>query len=140
MAKNLQQVIEQISAEMACESERGVVAAYIPELAKADVGSFGIAVLTNEGDLHCAGDCDAPLSIQSVAKVFALTLALGKVGDALWRRVGREPSGSAFNSIVQLEYEQGVPRNPFINAGAIVVADVILSGHRPREAIGEILR
>jgi glutaminase len=65
---------------------------------------------------------------------------LGRVGDRLWRRVGREPSGSAFDSIVQLEFERGIPRNPFINAGAIAVTDVILSGHRPREALGEILR
>ena len=62
------------------------------------------------------------------------------VGDRLWRRVGREPSGSPFNSIVQLERERGMPRNPFINAGAIAVTDVILSGHQPREALGEILR
>ncbi len=67
-------------------------------------------------------------------------LALGKVGDALWHRVGREPSGNPFNSIVQLEHENGIPRNPFINAGAIVVSDVLLAGHQPREAIGEILR
>ena len=71
---------------------------------------------------------------------FAVALALGKIGDALWARVGREPSGSAFNSIVQLEYEHGVPRNPFINAGAIVLCDVLLAGRRPRETIGEILQ
>lgn len=74
-----------------------------------------------------------------VSPRFTLTLALGKIGDRLWQRVGREPSGSAFNSIVQLEYEKGKPRNPFINAGAIAVTDVILSG-QPREALGEILR
>ncbi len=72
--------------------------------------------------------------------MFTLTLALGMVGDRLWKRVGREPSGNPFNSIVQLERERGVPRNPFINAGAIAVTDVILSGHEPREALGEILR
>jgi len=81
-----------------------------------------------------------PFSIQSISKVFALTLALGKVGDQLWQRVGREPSGNPFNSIVQLEAEHGVPRNPFINAGAIVVCDVNLGGSLPREAIGEFLR
>ncbi len=86
------------------------------------------------------GDSDMPFSIQSISKVFTLTLALGMVGDRLWRRVGREPSGSPFNSIVQLERERGMPRNPFINAGAIAVTDVILSGHQPREALGEILR
>src|SRR6201999_4466876 len=86
------------------------------------------------------GDSDTPFSIQSISKVFTLTLALGKVGNRLWTRVGREPSGSPFNSIVQLEREQGIPRNPFINAGAIAVTDLILSGHLPREALGEILR
>jgi glutaminase len=62
------------------------------------------------------------------------------VGERLWTRVGREPSGSPFNSIVQLERERGIPRNPFINAGAIAITDVILSGHQPRETLGEILR
>ena len=90
--------------------------------------------------IAAAGDSETPFSIQSISKVFTLTLALGKVGDRLWRRVGREPSGSPFNSIVQLEHERGIPRNPFINAGAIAVTDVILSGHQPREALGEILR
>ena len=93
-----------------------------------------------EGNVAAGGDSDTPFSIQSISKVFTLTLALGKVGDRLWRRVGREPSGSPFNSIVQLELEHGIPRNPFINAGAIAVTDVILSGHQPREALGEILR
>jgi glutaminase len=140
MPADLRQTVEEITAEMGRETERGLVAAYIPELAKADAGCFGIAVLTNEGELACAGDCDAPFSIQSIAKVFTLTLALGKIGDSLWRRVGREPSGSAFDSIVQLEYERGAPRNPFINAGAIVIADVLLAGAQPREAIGAALR
>ena len=89
---------------------------------------------------HAAGDADEPFSIQSISKVFLLTLALGKHGESLWTRVGREPSGDPFNSIVQLEHEQGRPRNPFINAGAIVVTDLVLAGHTPREAIGEILR
>jgi glutaminase len=121
-------------------TDRGEVASYIPELARVDPKSFGIAVIDAEGNTIVGGDSDTPFSIQSISKVFTLTLALGKVGDRLWRRVGREPSGSAFNSIVQLEYEQGIPRNPFINAGAIAVTDLILSGHLPREALGEIVR
>jgi glutaminase len=121
-------------------SDRGEVASYIPELARVDPKSFGIAVVDAEGNMVSGGDSDTPFSIQSISKVFTLTLALGKAGDRLWRRVGREPSGSAFNSIVQLEHEQGIPRNPFINAGAIAVTDLILSGHQPREALGEILR
>lgn len=136
---DLDRAVADIAAEMACRSDRGEVARYIPELAKVDVGRFGLAVVTNDGEVAVAGDVDHPFSIQSLSKVFTLSLALGKVGDGLWRRVGREPSGSAFNSIVQLEYEKGIPRNPFINAGAHVVTDIVLAGHRPREAIGAIL-
>src|SRR5580704_14655447 len=120
--------------------DRGEVATYIPELAGVDPKQFGLAVVTADGHIAVGGDSDTLFSIQSISKVFTLTLALGKVGDRLWRRVGREPSGSPFNSVVQLEYEHGIPRNPFINAGAIAVTDVILSGHQPREALGEILR
>jgi glutaminase len=120
--------------------DRGDVATYIPELARADPAKLGIAVIDAEGRVAVGGDSEEPFSIQSISKVFTLTLALGRIGDRLWRRVGREPSGSAFNSIVQLEYEKGVPRNPFINAGAIAVTDAILSGHKPREVLGDILR
>jgi glutaminase len=92
-----------------------------------------------DGRSFVAGDAHEPFSIQSVSKVFTLTLALGRAGDGLWRRVGREPSGSPFNSIVQLEAEKGVPRNPLINAGAIVVADMLLSGREPKTTLGEIV-
>lgn len=137
---NLETTVREIAAEMAARPDRGDVAGYIPELARVDPGAFGLAVAPVEGEAIVAGDADAPFSIQSISKVFTLTLALGLVGDRLWTRVGREPSGNPFNSIVQLERERGIPRNPFINAGAIAVTDVILSGHQPREALGEILR
>jgi glutaminase len=137
---DLDVAVREIAAEMAKKAHRGEVATYIPELARVDAGAFGLAVIDADGRVVAAGDSDAPFSIQSISKVFTLTLALGMVGDRLWRRVGREPSGNPFNSIVQLELEKGVPRNPFINAGAIAVTDVILSGHQPREALGEILR
>ncbi|WAC27974.1 glutaminase [Ancylobacter sp. SL191] len=137
---DLAQTVREIAEEMRARPDRGEVATYIPELANVDPAAFGIAVVDADGTVAAAGDCDVPFSIQSVSKVFTLTLALGKIGDRLWRRVGREPSGSPFNSIVQLEAEHGVPRNPFINAGAIAVTDAILSGHQPREALGEILR
>jgi glutaminase len=136
----LAEVVRDIAAEMRQRKDRGEVANYIPELACIDPAAFGIAVIDAEGNVVLGGDADTPFSIQSISKVFTLTLALGKHGNRLWERVGREPSGSPFNSIVQLEREQGVPRNPFINAGAIAVTDLILSGHRPREALGEILR
>lgn len=140
MSLSLAETIAEIAADMASRTERGKVASYIPELAGIDAGQFGIAVVDAEGNLAAAGDSAVPFSIQSVSKVFTLTLALGKVGDTLWNRVGREPSGNAFNSITQLEYEKGIPRNPFINAGAIVVADAILAGHTPKVALGEVLR
>ena len=133
-------IIAEIAAEMADAPERGAVADYIPALGGVDPAKFGMAVIETDGTIHLAGDAEEPFSIQSVSKVFSLTLALGRVGDALWKRVGREPSGSAFNSIVQLETENGIPRNPFINAGAIVISDMLLGRHEPREVIGELLR
>jgi glutaminase len=137
---DLDRVVREIVDEMRHQPDRGEVASYIPELARVDRNAFGLVVIDADGNIVAGGDSETPFSIQSVSKVFTLTLALGKIGDRLWQRVGREPSGSAFNSIVQLEYERGIPRNPFINAGAIAVTDVILSGHQPREALGEILR
>jgi glutaminase len=136
----LEEVLPALAAEMADRDDRGEVASYIPQLSIIDPKRFGIAVALADGRVITAGDADESFSIQSISKIFTLTLALGKVGDSLWRRVGREPSGNPFNSIVQLEREHGIPRNPFINAGAIVVTDVLLADHQPREAIGEILR
>jgi glutaminase len=137
--KQLQDLVDLVLHEARPMLGEGRVADYIPELAKVDLNKLGIAIATVEGDLVKSGDAEELFSIQSISKVFTLTLALGKVGDALWSRVGREPSGTSFDSIVQLEHEHGFPRNPFINAGAIVVADVVLAGHQPREAIGDIL-
>ena len=137
---DLEPIVAEIASEMRARTDRGMVADYIPELARIDPGQFGLAVIDGDGRVVVGGDADQPFSIQSISKVFTLTLALGMVGDVLWRRVGREPSGNPFNSIVQLERERGRPRNPFINAGAIAVTDVIVSGHEPRESLGEILR
>lgn len=137
---DMQAIVDSVYAELQPRIGEGKVADYIPELAKVRPDQFGITVATVEGDLFCAGDAETAFSIQSISKVFMLTLALGKVGEGIWKRVGREPSGSSFNSIVQLEHESGIPRNPFINAGAIAVTDVVLAGHAPKEAIGELLR
>ncbi len=137
---DLSGVVADLVAHAAAATDRGKVADYIPSLGNIDPARFGIAIVTPDGAMHCGGDADVPFSIQSVSKVFALTLALGKAGPDLWKRVGVEPSGSAFNSVVQLEGDNGIPRNPFINAGAIVVSDVVLGGSEPREAIGDLLR
>jgi glutaminase len=137
---DLQAILDGIGAEMAAAPERGRVADYIPELARVSADHFGMAVCTADGQTFTAGEATTPFSIQSISKVFTLAIALGRLGDQLWTRVGREPSGLAFNSMIQLEHERGIPRNPFINAGAIVVTDAILAGHQPRELLGEILR
>jgi len=137
---HLQVILDRIHAEMAAAPDKGRVADYIPELAGISTDHFAIAVTLADGRTVTAGEADTPFSIQSVSKVFTLALALGRLGDQLWDRVGREPSGLAFNSILQLEHEKGIPRNPFINAGALVVTDAILSGHPPREVLGELLR
>src|SRR6195952_4485997 len=136
----LQAALDGIRDDMATRTDRGVVPDYIAPLARIDPTKFGIVVALNDGRVLGAGQVEEAFSVQSITKVFTLTLALGKVGDALWARVGREPSGTAFNSIVQLEHEKGIPRNPFINAGAIVLCDLLLAGRQPRETIGEILQ
>lgn len=105
---------------------QGRVPDYIDPLAEVPLEQFGMSLRTVGGDVHSIGDADQAFSIQSIAKVLSLALAMRLVGDAIWDRVGREPSGTAFNSLVQLEAERGHPRNPMINAGAIVVVDTVL--------------
>jgi glutaminase len=122
---NYQEIIERIQREIAPWRTAGRVADYIPELAEVRADQFGMAIVTVDGQVFRTGDADVRFSIQSISKLFACTLAFQLLGDALWERVGREPSGTAFNSLVQLESERGKPRNPFINAGALVVTDVL---------------
>lgn len=135
----LSEIVAAVHADVAGHIGAGRVADYIPALSQVDPQQFGIAIVTCAGERTEAGDAAVPFSIQSISKVFTLTLALERVGTRLWQHVGREPSGSAFNSIVQLEQERGVPRNPFINAGALVVTDALLAGRRPAETVAEIL-
>lgn len=135
---DLSDIVARIGRDMGAHLGGGKVADYIPALARVDVRRFGMAVMTCDGQVAETGDAWMPFSIQSISKVFTLTMALERLGDDLWKRVGREPSGSRFNSIVQLEHELGIPRNPFINAGAIVVTDALLAGRLPAEGISEI--
>ncbi len=123
---DLQALLEEIVEELRTRPPEGAVAAYIPELATVDPSRLGIAVRTVGGDSFGAGDCDERFSIQSIAKVLSLALACSIDPAAVWSRIGVEPSGDPFNSLVQLEYEAGIPRNPLINAGALVVSDVLL--------------
>ncbi|GGT31456.1 glutaminase [Streptomyces purpureus] len=118
-----QSVLERIAQDVAPLIGSGTPAAYIPALADVDPRQFGMALADLDGTVYGVGDWQVPFSTQSITKVFALALALAEGGDSVWDRVGREPSGNPFNSLVQLEYENGIPRNPFINAGALVVTD-----------------
>lgn len=122
---NYQRVLDEIGSQIQKDFGKGKVASYIPALKRVSPKKFGMAVATVDGELFTIGDAEEPFSIQSISKVFTLSMALNTMGADLWKRVGREPSGDPFNSLVQLEHERGVPRNPFINAGALVITDCI---------------
>src|SRR3546814_12409521 len=128
MTDDLPHHIDEAMKLAAAHLGEGRVADYIPALAKVDPNKLGFALALPDGTIHASGDADEPFSIQSVSKVFTLALALRRVGSALWDSVGREPSGSAFNSIVQLESEQGIPRTPLINASPLATTDRLLDG------------
>lgn len=118
-------VFREIVTDLKDIEDSGELPAYIPELANVDPSKFGVHLTTiKKGQCHL-GDSNEKFSIQSIAKVLSLTLAFKLMGNQIWERVGVEPSGSAFNSLVQLEYERGIPRNPLINAGAIVICDIL---------------
>ena len=118
----------------------GTPADYIPELANINPAQFAVSVALSDGKVLSAGDSNTRFSVQSISKIFTLSIALGRVGDGLWKRVGREPSGNPFDSVMKLEREEGKPRNPFINAGAIVTTDALLAGHQPKETLSEIVQ
>ncbi|MBR1401822.1 MAG: glutaminase [Prevotella sp.] len=124
---NYQTILENIHREIQPFAEEGKQADYIPALAEVDPNQFGICIQTLDGSTYSLGDAATRFSIQSISKVFTLAMGLAVEGDNVWKRMGKEPSGNAFNSLVQLEYEHGIPRNPFINAGAIVMCDILLS-------------
>ncbi len=135
----MDEILAEVLTAAAPHRKTGKVADYIPALARVDPGKLGVAVADKDGRVWGAGDCDEAFSIQSISKVFMLALALDRVGAKLWEKVGREPSGSAFNSIVQLETEHGKPRNPLINPGAMVVTDHLIGGGGADLAIDALL-
>ncbi len=136
-----EQVIGKIYEEVKSFWGQGKVADYIPALAEVEPRQYGIAVQTLKGQAYQVGDAETRFSVQSISKVFSLAMVTRHLGDELWKSVGREPSGNPFNSLVQLEHEQGIPRNPFINAGALVVTDRLMSLYnRPKDAIIEFVR
>jgi glutaminase len=134
-------VLEEIHAAVQPVVGRGKVADYIPELACVPPNRFGMAVVTLRGEVYTVGDALTAFSIQSISKLFSLVMALQTEGDAVWDRVGREPSGTPFNSLVQLEHESGKPRNPFINAGALVITDILCTRFAvPENALAEFMQ
>lgn len=120
-----QGILESIYHELQPFRGRGQLASYIPELAKVPIDRFGMSIYCCDGRTYSIGDAQQRFSLQSISKLFAFALAFSREGDAIWKRVGKEPSGSPFNSLAQLEYEEGIPRNPFINAGALVITDIL---------------
>ena len=122
-----QKVLEDIYTEVKPYRRAGHQADYIPALERVNPDQFGMSLTTVDGRSFHVAESEVRFSIQSISKVYSLALCLSLRGEKLWERVGKEPSGNAFNSIVQLEYEDGIPRNPFINAGALVTADILVS-------------
>ena len=135
MDVELDEILQGVADRARPRAAEGRVTGYIDSLRRADPDSFGLALVEMDGTEHVVGDVDEPFAIQSISKVFSLVLAMQKADEAegvrttLWERVGVEPSGDPFNSLIQLEQDNGIPRNPMINAGALVVDDVLLS-HR----------
>ena len=134
-------IISRIYDSVSAIPPRGKIADYIPALAQVAPGSYGIAIALPDGRTDGVGHWHTKFSIQSISKVFTLAMVMRHMGSSLWQYVGREPSGSPFNSLVQLEHEHGIPRNPFINAGALVVTDRLIGLYdRPKEAILSFVR
>jgi glutaminase len=138
---DFQNVIEGIHKELKDEMNRGLVASYIPELSNIDAQNFGIHVKHMNGKSYATGQWNVPFSIQSISKALSLALALPIYKESIWERVDVEPSGNPFNHLTLLELENGIPRNPFINAGAIAIADMLVSHFdNPKQAFLEYVR
>ena len=124
---NYKKLFLEIAIESQNLDDKGKIASYIPELGNVDPNKFGIHLATIDNKNYGLGDYNEKFSIQSISKVLSLALAFKLDDNKLWDRVGVEPSGTPFNSMIQLEYEKGIPRNPFINAGALVISDILVS-------------
>lgn len=136
---NYQTILEEIYSEIESQLQRGKVADYIPALAAVPKGQFAMTVTLPSGEQFSVGEHSKKFSIQSISKVFTFTLALSHYSKKLYKRVGVEPSGNPFNSLVQLEYENGIPRNPFINAGAIAVTDALVTHYKDEYRALEVI-
>ncbi len=137
---NYQEILEEVYNEVQEMNLTGTVASYIPELANIDINKFGICLITTDGNAYKVGDADEKFSIQSISKVFTLAMVYPDIKEQLWQRVDVEPSGNPFNSLIRLETENGVPRNPLINSGALVVTDILRQLHHdPVDSLRDFL-
>ncbi len=135
------QVITEVYLKIKDIEDKGELASYIPELANVDHSSFGIHLSTISDLNFGVGNFDQKFSIQSIAKVLSLCLAYKILGESIWNRLGVEPSGTGFNSLIQLESDNGIPRNPFINSGAIVISDILISNlENPKDDLLAFIR
>ncbi|WP_458701680.1 glutaminase [Sulfurospirillum sp. 1307] len=128
----IENILKEIQEEIKPYLTKGKVADYIPALARVNADEFAMSIHTIDGKTYSIGASDKKFSIQSISKVFTFVQVIDLYGKHLLERLGLEPSGNPFNSLVQLEYENGIPRNPFINAGAIVLADMLLSKYKEK--------
>ena len=136
-----QHILDKTHSQISTIENLGTVASYIPELKNVDSSMFGVCLSTIKHEKFKLGDSGETFSIQSIAKVFSLCLAYRILDDKTWKRLGVEPSGNPFNSLVQLESDLGIPRNPFINSGAIVICDILLSQYKdPKKDLLDFIR
>lgn len=135
------EVIEAVFQKIMKIEDKGKLASYIPELAVVDSTKFGVHISTTSNLNFGLGNFDEKFSVQSIAKVFSLCLAYKILGERIWERVGVEPSGTGFNSLIQLDNDNGIPRNPFMNTGAIVISDILLSNlNKPKDDLLAFIR
>lgn len=137
--EKIDELLREIESDIRAENKWGNVPQHIPVLAEVNPAQFGICVVTSDGMTFQTGDASTKFSIQSISKVFTLALALEQHGDDIWARIGRSPTTTPYNSATQLENDNGIPRNPFVNAGAIVVSDILLAGHSVEHALQRVL-
>ncbi|MCG8183010.1 glutaminase [Tenacibaculum piscium] len=138
---NYKKIIQEVFTTVDAIENKGNLASYIPELASSNPDKFGVHIVTTSTIKCGLGNYQEKFSIQSIAKVLSLCLAYKILDGDLWKRLGVEPSGNPFNSLLQLENDNGIPRNPFINAGAIVISDVLISNLKnPKEDLLTFIR
>ena len=134
----VQSFLNQLYHELKGLSE-GRVATYIPELAKANPDWFGISVVTLDGQVFEVGDVAQKFTIQSISKVFVYGMALEDYGrENLLKKVGVEPTGDPFNSLIRLDEDSKRPDNPMVNAGAIATTSLI-TGQDPADRLNRML-